>query len=330
MNLETEYLGLKLKNPLMPGASPLVDNLDHVRRLEDAGASAIVMRSLFEEQLQLEEQSRYQFIESHAESSSEALSYFPAAEDYSLTPDQYIEQIARIKAAVQIPVIASLNGVTPGGWVECSKHLEQAGASAIEMNFYDLPTDTESDAADVEGRAIDILQAIRQNVEIPIAVKLSPFFSSLPNFSATLVGAGADGLVFFNRFYQPDIDIEELEVTPTLHLSDPSELNLRLRWLAIVSAAVDTSYAVSGGVHSATDAIKAIMTGAHAVQLVSVLLKRGPGYLGTILGEVTNWLNEHEYESVAQLRGCMNLKKTPEPAAFERANYLRVLQGWRV
>lgn len=330
MNLETEYLGLKLKNPLMPGASPLADNLDHVRRLEDAGASAIVMRSLFEEQLQLEEQARYTHIEMHAESFGEAQSFFPAAEDFSLSPGQYLDQIVRIKSAVQIPVIASLNGVTPGGWVECAANLELAGADALELNFYDLPTDISCDAADVETRAIELLQIIRQNVKIPIAVKLSPFFSSLPNFSAALAGSGADGLVFFNRFYQPDIDIEELEVTPTLHLSDPSELNLRLRWLAIISATVDTSYAVSGGVHSATDAIKAIMTGAHAVQMVSVLLKRGPAFLGTVLAELTHWLEEHEYESVAQLRGCMNLKKTPDPAAFERANYLRILQGWRV
>jgi dihydroorotate dehydrogenase (fumarate) len=330
MNLTTEYLGLKLKNPLMPGASPMVDNLDMVRRLEDAGASAIVMHSLFEEQINMEDNARLHHVEMHTESYGEALGYLPKAEDFPFVPDQYLDQIARLKAAVSVPVIASLNGVTIGGWIEYAKGMQQAGADAMELNFYEIPTDPEEPALEVENRAIEILTLIKENVSIPVAVKLSPFFSSLPHFAAALAAAGADGLIFFNRFYQPDIDIEELAVQPSLQLSTPAELRLRLRWLAIVSATVNTSYAASGGIHSAPDALKAVSAGAHAVQMVSVLLKRGPEYLQTVLHEFESWLDQHEYESVAQLRGCMNLKKTPDPAAFERANYLRILQGWRV
>lgn len=330
MNLVTEYLGLKLKNPFIAGASPMVDSLDVVKRLEDAGAAAVVMHSLFEEQIKMEEKSLLEDVEMHKESFGEALNYFPVADEFLYTPDQYLEQLIRLKAAVSIPVIASLNGITPGGWIDYAKGMQQAGADALELNFYDLPTDPERTASDVEARAIHILTTIKQNVNIPVAVKLSPFFSSLPNFATKLVAAGAGGLIFFNRFYQPDLDIEELDVKPTIQLSDPAELRLRLRWLAIVSACVDTSYAASGGIHTASDALKAVMTGAHAVQMVSILLKRGPDYLQTILHEFESWLEQHEYESISQLRGCMNLRKTPNPAAFERANYMRILQGWRV
>jgi dihydroorotate dehydrogenase (fumarate) len=330
MNLTTEYLGLTLKNPLMPGASPMTANPDFVRRLEDAGAAAIVMNSLFEEQITLEENARLHHVEMHTESFSEALNYFPQMDDFLFTTQQYLDQIALIKESVSVPVIASLNGVTPGGWVDCASKIAEAGADALELNFYDIPTDPDDSALDVEMRAIQIVLAIKQCVKIPFAVKLSPFFSSLPNFSADLVAAGADGLIFFNRFYQPDLDIEELAVQPALRLSDSSELLLRLRWLAIVSACVDTSFAAGGGVHGATDALKAIMSGAHAVQLVSVLLKRGPEYLQTVLNEMVDWLDQHEYESIPQIRGCMNMKKSPDPSAFERGNYMRVLQGWRV
>ena len=329
MNLSTEYLGLKLKNPLMPGASPLADNLDTVRQLEDAGAAAIVLHSLFEEQITLEKQERLRHVEMHTESFAEALSYFPQTDDFPRTPDQYLEHIAQIKAAVGIPVIASLNGLTPGGWIEYAQKMQQAGADALELNFYEISTDPVNTAVDVEVRAIETLLAIKEIVRIPVAVKLSPFFSSLPNFAAELVAAGAAGLIFFNRFYQPDINIEELEVQPTLHLSEPHELLLRLRWLAIVSASVETSYAVTGGVHCASAALKAIMAGANAVQMVSILLKRGPKFLQTILNELENWLEQHEYDSIQQLRGSMNLRKTPDPSAFERGNYIRILQSWR-
>jgi dihydroorotate dehydrogenase (fumarate) len=329
MNLETEYLGLKLKNPFIVGASPMSDNPEVLQRLEAAGAAAIVMHSLFEEQITMEENSLLNDVESHADSFGEALNYFPLTDDYMFTPDQYIEQIMRIKQAVTIPLIASLNGVTPGGWVDYARGMEQAGADAIELNFYDVPTDPECSASDVEGRALEIMALVRENVKCPVAVKLSPFFSSLPHFASELVAAGANGLVFFNRFYQPDIDIEELTVKNDLHLSTSAELRLRLRWLAIVSAQVNTSYAATGGIHNATDALKSIMAGANAVQMVSVLLKRGPEYLQTVINEYTSWLLNHEYESTSQLHGCMNLKKTPDPAAFERGNYLRILQGWR-
>lgn len=329
MKLETEYLGLKLRNPFVVGASPMVNNPDTLRRLEDSGAAAIVMHSLFEEQITMEENSLLRDVDTHADSFGEALNYFPLSEDFVLTPDQYIEQILRIKQTISIPLIASLNGVTPGGWIEYARSMEQAGADAIELNFYDVPTDPECSASDVEGRAVEIMSLVRENVKCPVAVKLSPFFSSLPHLSAALVAAGANGLVFFNRFYQPDIDIEELTVKTDLHLSTSAELRLRLRWIAIVSAYVKTSFAATGGIHNATDALKAIMAGAHAVQMVSVLLKRGPEYLQTVLNEYAAWLDKHEYESTTQLRGCMNLAKTPDPAAFERGNYLRILQGWR-
>ncbi|MCX6967222.1 MAG: dihydroorotate dehydrogenase-like protein [Verrucomicrobia bacterium] len=330
MNLATEYLGLKLKNPLMPGASPLVDDLSTVRRLEDAGAAAIVMHSLFEEQIELERAALERDVESHTESFAEALTYLPTEEDFNETSEQYLQLIAKIKATVSVPVIASLNGITPGGWVNHAKLIEQAGADALELNYYDIPSDPNTSGAQVEKRAIDLVSAIRKNVSIPIAVKLSPFFSSLPNFVKQLLGAGANGVVLFNRFYQPDINIEDLDTESVLELSSPSELRLRLRWLAVLSAQINTSYAATGGVHSAEDAVRAIMAGANAVQIVSALLRNGPAHLTTILSDLTNWLEEHEYESVEQMRGTMNLKHCPDATAFERANYLRILKSWQV
>ena len=329
MNLATTYLGLKLKNPLMPGASPMVNHLDNVRRLEDAGASAIVMHSLFEEQVRMEEQARHFQMAMRSESSGDAVNYFPDMDDFPLAPDQYLERIVRIRGAVEIPVIGSLNGVTPGGWVEYARMMQQAGAHALELNFYELSAVPANAAVDVEIRAIETLQAVKEVVRIPVAVKLSPFFSSLPNFASELVDNGADGLIFFNRFYQPGINIGGLEVEPALQLSDPSELCLRLHWLAIVSACVKTSYAASGGVHSAHDVIKAVMAGADAVQMVSILLKRGPDFLKTVLNELECWLLQHDYESLTEFRGCMSLEKTTEPSAFERAGYHRMLRGWR-
>jgi dihydroorotate dehydrogenase (fumarate) len=229
-----------------------------------------------------------------------------------------------------MPVIASLNGITPGGWVAHARLLEQAGADALELNYYDLPSNPDETGYEVELRALEMVRAVREEVRIPLAVKLSPFFSSLPNFAKSLVAEGVDGLVIFNRFYQPDIHIEEFDVTPALELSTPSELRLRLRWLAILSCRVHTSYAATGGVHSATDAVRAIMAGANVVQMVSALLRSGPDHLKVVLHDFTQWLQVHEYESVAQLRGAMNLRKSPDPTGFERANYLRILQGWHV
>ena len=330
MNLETDYLGLKLKNPLMPGASPLADDLATVRRLEDAGAAAIVMHSLFEEQIELERGSLERDVESHTESFAEALSYLPDEDDFNETSEQYLQLISKIKASVSVPVIASLNGITPGGWISHAKLMEQAGADALELNYYDLPSDPAKTGAQIEARAVALVEAIRENVTIPIAVKLSPFFSSLPNFVQHLLEAGANGVVLFNRFYQPDINIEDLDTESVLELSTPSELRLRLRWLAVLSAQINTSYAATGGVHSAQDAVRAIMAGAHVVQIVSALLRNGPEHLGTVLADLTQWLEEHEYESLAQMRGTMNLKHCPDATAFERANYLRILKSWQV
>ena len=330
MKLATEYLGLKLKNPFMPGASPMVDDLGHVRRLEDAGAAAIVMHSLFEEQITMEQRAVEAHVDAHAEGFAEATSFFPSTDDFDKTCDQYLHQIQKVKAAVTVPVIGSLNGITPGGWASYARLIQEAGADALELNYYDLPSDSNETGDDVEKRALEMVKSIRAEVAIPIAVKLSPFFSSLPNFVSRLVGAGANGVVLFNRFYQPDIDVENLDVMPVLELSSPAELRLRLRWLAILSARVETSYAATGGVHSAQDAIRAVMAGAHVVQIVSALLRFGPEHLKTVLKEFTQWLEEHEYESVQQMRGAMNLKHCPDVTGFERANYLKILRGWQV
>ncbi|MDR7518086.1 MAG: dihydroorotate dehydrogenase-like protein [Armatimonadota bacterium] len=329
MDLSTTYLGLSLPHPLMPGASPLVDDLDTVKRLEDAGAAAIIMHSLFEEQIVQEQLATVHHMEVHAESFPEALSYFPRPSEFALGPEQYLRHLERIKRAVGVPVIASLNGVTTGGWMAYARRMQEAGADAIELNVYYLATDPQEPAAAVEGRTLDILRAVRTTVSIPIAVKLSPFFSSLAHFAAELDAAGADGLVLFNRFYQPEIDIETLDVVPRLELSSSGELLLRLRWLAVLSGRVSASLAVSGGVHSATDAIKAIMAGADAVQMVSALLRHGPGYLRLVRQGLEAWMTEHGYTSLAQMRGSMSLSRCPDPAAFERSNYIRVLQGWR-
>lgn len=330
MNLQTSYLGLTLKNPLMPGASPLVDNLDLVRRLEDAGAAAIVMHSLFEEQIQLEERACTRHLEGCSNSFSEAMSFLSEPDDFALSPEQYLEQIRRIKEAVDLPVIASLNGVTPGGWVEFARHLQSAGADAIELNFYNIPVSPAVSPREVEADALRVVRTVRRSVDLPIALKISPFFSSLPHFAQKAADGGANGLVIFNRFYQPDIDIENLEVLPTLQLSDRSELRLRLRWLAILYGIADLSLAVSGGVQTGEDVIKSLMAGADTVQMVSALLKHGPERLGSVLQSLWRWMDEHEYASLEQLRGSMSLQHCPDPAAFERANYMRILQAWRV
>ena len=328
MNLATTYLGLALPHPLMPGASPLVDDLDMVRRLEDAGAAAIVMHSLFEEQIAAEEQAAVH-VAGHGDSFGEALSYLPGPPPFALGPDRYLEQLRRIGEAVAVPVIASLNGATPGGWLEYARLLEQAGADALELNVYHVATDPAETAAAVEARVLDVLRAVRAAVALPLAVKLSPFYSSLAHLAQQIDLLGADGLVLFNRFYQPDIDPEVLEVVPSLRFSDSSELRPRLRWLAILSGRVQLGLAASGGVHTGLDALKAVMAGAHAVQLVSALLRHGPGHLAVVRADLAHWLEEHEYESLAEARGSMSLQRCPDPAAFERANYLHVLQSWR-
>jgi dihydroorotate dehydrogenase (fumarate) len=329
MDLSTTYLGLSLPHPLMPGASPLVDDLDMVKRLEDAGAAAIVMHSLFEEQIIGERAQTLRHIEAHTDSFAEAPSYFPDRSGVSVGPEFYLEQIRRIKAAVRVPVIGSLNGTTATGWLEYARMIQQAGADALELNFYIVATNPQEDGHAVEQRALDILSKVKASVTIPVAVKLSPFFCSFAHFASQLDSLGVDGLVLFNRFYQPDIDVDMLEVVPRLQLSDSSELLLRLRWLAVLSGHVRASLAVTGGVHTAVDAVKSVMAGAHAVQLVSALLQHGPERLQTIREEMVRWMEEHEYHSLGQMQGSMNLMRCPDPQAFERANYLRVLHSWR-
>jgi len=330
MDLSTTYLGLKLPHPIMPGASPMVDKIDLVKRMEDAGAAAIVMHSLFEEQLMREELATYHHIETPADSFAEAMTYLPRMDEFNLGPDQYLEQLVRIKQSVDIPVIASLNGFTSGGWIRYAKLMQDAGANALELNVYYLATNASESGEEVEQRTIDILKAVKQAVSIPVAIKLSPFFSSMANMAKRLDDAGADGMVLFNRFYQPDIDVESLDVEPVLRLSDSSELNLRLRWLAVVSGHVRASLAVSGGVHTHLDAVKAVMTGAHAVQVVSGILQQGPDVIRRIREGLTQWLEEHEYDSLEQMRGSMNLLRCPDASMFERANYIRILQGYKV
>jgi len=329
MDLSTTYLGLNLAHPLMVGASPLVDDLDTVKRLEDAGAAALVMHSLFEEQITREQEGTLLDMELHAESNAEALSYFPTPDEFRLGPEKYLEQLLRIKQAVAMPVIGSLNGITPAGWLHYGKLMEQAGADALELNVYYLATDPAESSAAVEKRTLDLVRALKAEVKIPLAVKLSPFFSSLAHFAVELEAAGADGLVLFNRFFQPDIDPEALEAVPSLQLSSSQDLLLRLRWLAILHGHLKGSLAVTGGVHTGQDALKAVMAGASAVQMVSALLLHGPARLSQVRAELVEWLEEHDYDSLQQALGSMGLQKCPNPQAFTRANYMRILNGWR-
>lgn len=327
MNLSTTYLGMQLPHPLIAGASPMAYDMDTVRRLEDAGVAAIVMPSLFEEQVLQEQLATYESVEGSAGGYAEALSYFPQHPDFHLGADRYMEKIAQIKSAVRVPVIASLNGTTEGGWLNYAGQMQQAGADAIELNVYMLAMDPDQSSDELEQQIINLVKATREKIAIPFAVKISPFFTTLVHFARRVEQAGANGMVIFNRLYQPDIDLEELEVT-RVNLSSPAELLLRLRWLAILSCRVEMSLAVTGGVHSAEDAIKACMTGADAVQMVSALLARGPEYVCTVREEMVQWLEEHEYESLDQLHGSMNLENCPNPSAYSRLNYMRLLQSW--
>ena len=329
MDLTTTYLGLRLANPIVPGASPLADELDTVRQLEDAGAPAIILRSLFEEQIGLESMDEHHSFDLHNDSFAEAASYFPSADAFTLRSDQYLEHLARIKAAVGIPVIGSLNGTTQGGWLDYARQIQDAGADALELNVYRLATDPHIKGTDLERETIELVRELKRGMRIPLAVKLSSSFTSLANVAWELDQAGADGLVLFNRFYQPDIDVTELTVERTIHLSSSDELLPRLHWMAILSGRVKASLAVTGGVHTAVDVVKATMAGAHATQMVSALLTHGPGYLKMVLSDLRAWMVEHEWDSLTDMRGNMNLAKVPDPAAYERANYMLMLQSWR-
>jgi dihydroorotate dehydrogenase (fumarate) len=329
MNLATTYLGFELPHPLIPGASPLADDLDTARRLEDAGAPMIVMPSLFEEQVVQEQVALTRSVEASQHSYAEALSYLPERDDFLLGPHEYLEHVHRLKAALGVPVIGSLNGTTEGGWLAFARLIEAAGADGLELNLYEVAGDPEEEAGRVEHRQLEVVRSVKASVAIPVAVKLSPFYSSPANFVGRVDALGADGIVLFNRFYQPDLDPEALDVVRVVHLSDSSELPPRLRWLALLFGRVRAPLAVTGGVHTALDAVKAVMAGASAVQMVSALLRDGPSYLGQVRDGLAAWLEEHGYESLRQMRGSMSLERCSDPAAYARANYLKVLQTWK-
>ncbi len=329
MNLTTSYLGMILNNPIVPSASPLAENLDTILRMEDAGAAAIVMHSLFEEQITAQSQQLDHYLSYGAESFAEALNYFPDLEEYHIGPDAYLNLIRRAKMSVDIPIIGSLNGVSTGGWIEFAQKIEQAGADALELNVYYIPIDIGMPGTEVEQMYIDIVRDVKSNISIPIAIKLSPYFSSTGNMAYRLAEIGADALVLFNRFYQPDFDLENLEVVPHLVLSNSNELRLPLRWIAILYGRVPLDFALTSGVHTHEDVLKGLMAGAKVTMMASELLRHGVGRITEILQDLRRWMEEYEYESVAQMQGSMSQQNVAEPAAFERANYMKVLQSWR-
>jgi dihydroorotate dehydrogenase (fumarate) len=324
-DLHTSYLGIPLRNPLVPSASPLGADLDMLKRLEEAGASAVVLPSLFEEQIEHEELEVYRLLSEGAESFGEALSYFPELGDYRTGPEAYLEHLAAAKEALSIPVIGSLNGVSPGGWTRYARLLEEAGADAVELNYYTVAADPILGAGVVEASVLDLVRTVRAEITVPLAVKLGPHFSAFAHLATALSEAGADGLVLFNRFVQPDIDLEALEVRAQVQLSTSAELLVPLRWIAILAGRIDCSLAGTGGVHTAEDALKLIAAGADVTMLASALLQHGPGRLAEVLAEMGLWLDEHEYESVEQLKGSMSQAACPDPAAFERAGYMKAL-----
>jgi dihydroorotate dehydrogenase (fumarate) len=328
IDLSTTYLGLTLKNPVVVSPSPLCQELGSIRQMEDAGASAVVLHSLFEEQLTLDSQDLDHFLAHGTDSFAEALSYFPDLGQYNLGPDGYLEHIRKAKAAVKIPIIGSLNGVSTGGWISYAKKIEQAGADALELNVYYIPTDPEMSGAQVEQMYVDLVRDVRASVKIPVAVKLGPYFSALAAMARRLDQAGANGLVLFNRFYQPDFDLEKLEVTPNLVLSRSDELRLRLTWVGILYGHIKADMAITGGVHTAEDAIKSMMAGARVAMMTSALLRNGVKHIGAVLEGMKAWMEQHEYASIRQMQGSMSQKAVAEPAAFVRANYMKVLSSY--
>lgn len=329
MDLSTTYLGLKLRNPLVASASPILKKVEQVKRMEEGGIAAVVLYSLFEEQITHESLELHHHLSRAADESPEGLSYLPDSGTYSLLPDKYLENIQNLKKAIQIPVIGSLNGISRGGWMRYAHLVEDAGADALELNLYYIPTDPELTAQDVEDAQIELVADVRASIHIPLAVKLSPYYTALPHFARRLVEAGANGLVLFNRFYQPDFDIEELEVAHTLDLSTPAELRLPLRWISILQGEVNADFALTSGVHSHEGVLKAMMAGAKAAMMTSELLQNGIGRIPVILKDMQIWMEEHEYESVTQMQGSMSQKSVAQPGAFERANYMRVLNSFR-
>ena len=328
-DLTTHYMGLSLKNPIVPSASPLSKKVSGIRQMEDAGAAAVVMYSLFEEQIDMEALAQHHFIEQATFVSAEATAYFPKAADYNRGPDGYLELIRAAKAAVDIPIIGSLNGVTPGGWTRYARLIEEAGADALELNVYLIPTRTDVAGPEIEQVYLDVLRQVKASVSVPVAMKLSPFFSALPHMAQRLDAAGADALVLFNRFYQPDFDLEELTVTPNLVLSRSEEMRLPLRWIAILYGHVKASLALTTGIHTPEDVLKAMMAGADVANVASVLLTEGPGKITELIQGVSAWMEAHEYDSIDMMQGSLSQRSTAEPAAFERANYMKVLGSWR-
>ena len=326
MDLTTKYLGLTLKNPLVVSASPLSEHLGNIKKMEQAGAAAVVMHSLFEEQIEQDSEALDRSLSTGG--SAEAASYFPNVDSYRIGPEAYLENLAKAKASVKIPIIASLNGASSGGWTEYAKKMQQAGADAIELNIYTIATDPRVNAAEIEQRYCDLVKEVKANVQIPVAVKLCPYFSAMVNMAMQLEQAGADGLVLFNRFYQPDFDLEALEVVPSLQLSTSYELLLRLHWVAILSGRVRPDLAITGGVHTSYDVLKAMMAGAQVTMMASAILKRGIDYIATVLGELQTWMEEHEYESIKQMQGSMSQKSVADPKSFLRGNYLKVLSSY--
>ena len=329
MDLTTRYMGLTLRTPLVPSASPLTDDLDTIKRMEDAGAAAVVLYSLFEEQLTREQEAMQHHLMYGTESFAEALSYLPEPDEYRAGPEEYLSKIRKAKDAIRIPVIASLNGTTIGGWIDYAKKMQQAGADAIELNVYQIPTDMDRGSSEVEQTYIDILKAVKSVVTIPVAMKLSPFFSNLANMAKRLDQAGANGLVLFNRFYQPDIDLETLEVKPNVNLSTAQAMRLPLRWVAILYDRVKANLAATSGIYGAQDVLKMLMAGADVTMLCSVLLRYGTGRIREIETEMCEWMSEHDYESVQQLQGSMSQKYCADPSAFERAQYMRAILSYK-
>jgi len=329
VDLSTTYLGLKLKNPLVASASPLSEKVETVKELEEAGIAAIVMYSLFEEQIIHESLELDHFLFYGSEISAEFNSFYPQSGKYTLKADAYIETLKKIKQAVNIPVIGSLNGVSTGGWIKYAKKIEEAGADALELNLYFLPTNPSLTASQIEENYITLVHDVRKSIKIPLAVKLSPFFTAIPNIAKRLVEAGANGLVLFNRFYQPDLDLETLEVVPNLVLSTSNELRLPLRWIAILYGHINADLALTSGIHTAEDVIKASMAGASVAMMTSELLAKGIGRLPVILADLEKWMTGHEYESIKQMKGSLSQKSVKEPAAFERANYMKVLNSFK-
>lgn len=328
-NLSTTYLGLNLKNPLVVSASPLSKKVDKVKKLEEAGASAIVMHSLFEEQIIHESLELDHFLSRGTESFAEALTYLPDGGMYGVSPEKYLNQLAGLKKSVNIPVIGSLNGVSKGGWSGYAKRIEEAGADALELNLYFLSTDPNLTGSEIENAQVELVSEVKSAIKIPLAVKLSPFITSLPNFIKRIVDAGANGLVLFNRFYQPDFDLDELDILHSLELSTSADMRLPLRWISILYGKVNVDYALTSGVHTATDVLKAMMAGAKVAMMTSNLLQKGERIIPAMLADLQAWMQEREYESIQQMQGSMSQKNVKEPAAFERANYMKVLGSWR-